>query len=134
MIEFDRPSESRVTLELTPLIDVIFLLLIFFMLSSTFIYPALDLRLPSLQRSGVVDPLQRIVVSVSESGELFINKDPVAEAEFGSTLAQILKRSDNKAVYLRVDSQVAYGKFMTLLDEASRAGASDFNLLYEPSK
>ncbi len=133
-MEFERPSESRVTLELTPLIDVIFLLLIFFMLSSTFIYPAIELRLPALDRSGKTNGNQRIVISVSEAGELYLNREQVADDEFTSKLAQALTTSEVKAVYLRVDSQVAYGKFMLLLDEARKAGAEDFNLLYEPQK
>jgi biopolymer transport protein ExbD len=133
-MEFDRPSESRVTLELTPLIDVIFQLLVFFMLSSTFMYPAVELKLPELSREPDPAPQQRLVISINKEGQYFINTKPINHDDLLSEIRKHLETSQDKSqsIFIRVDSQIAYGKFMELMDVARKAGVVNYHLLYEP--
>jgi len=132
-MEFERPTESRVKLELTPLIDVIFQLLAFFMLSSTFMYPAVDLRLPALSRDQDPAKPQKLVVSVDKDGKYYINTEPVAASELPEKIKKSLDEMQEKSIFIRVDTHVAYGKFMEIMEISRKAGALNFHLLYEPT-
>ena len=100
---FARPKRPQLTLDMAPLIDVVFQLLIFFMLSSSFVVPNLELSLPEV--GGSSDPSQQsgLVVSVDRDGMIFLNHDPVDRREFRQRLETRLAMQDDKIVNLRMD-------------------------------
>jgi biopolymer transport protein ExbD len=128
---FVRPRRPRLTLDLAPLIDVVFQLLVFFMLSSSFLNPALSLTLP--KASGEYRPDQPpVVVSVDDSGAIYINQEEVADDEFEKTLSLRLTEMENHTVNFRGDRTMDYERFVDLMDRARKAGASQFNIVHQP--
>ncbi len=127
---FRRPKRPTHTIDMAPLIDVVFLLLIFFMLTSAFREPSLPLELPSATGSPET-PTEALVISVAADGSIAISGDPVTLEAFADTLRTILDERDNRSVNFRGDRSVDYGVFVDLMDQARSAGASQFNLVHE---
>jgi biopolymer transport protein ExbD len=131
-VEFNKPSPSSGAMNLTPLIDVIFQLLIFFMLTSSFIYPALDMKLPRADSEKKSSEAQQLVISVDKENRIYINREEVPEADLESTLRNKLQFTQKQAVFFRADRQMPYERFTEIMQTATRAGARSFNLIHEP--
>ncbi|OYX82415.1 MAG: biopolymer transporter ExbD [Flavobacteriales bacterium 32-34-25] len=99
--------------------DIVFLLLIFFMLTSTMVTTnALDLVLPKAK--GKTDSNKNIAVSINKKLEFFIDKEPVLEAELESKLLSLVTADGNKAIILRAEEGVPIEKAVNVLDIANR--------------
>ena len=99
--------------------DIVFLLLIFFMLTSTMVTTnALDLVLPKAK--GKTDSNKNIAVSINKKLEYFIDKEAVPEAELESKLLAIVEADKNKAIILRAEEGVPIEKAVGVLDIANR--------------
>ncbi|EAR23545.1 ExbD/TolR family protein [Nitrococcus mobilis] len=115
-------------INLTPLIDVVFLMLIFFMVSTTFIKEAnLQVSLPQASVQPVVRPHEPIEVTVNQQGRYFLDDQPLPdnrEETLRRVLAQRLSGSDPRMTQLviRADGRTEHLHIVTALDAASRAG------------
>lgn len=99
--------------------DIVFLLLIFFMLTSTMVTTnALDLVLPKAK--GKTDSNKNIAVSINKKLEFFINKEPVQESELETRLLGLFTADKEKAIILRAEEGVPIEKAVNVLDIANR--------------
>lgn len=130
-VEFKIPRADEGMIELTPLIDVIFQLLVFFMLSSSFLYPALDLVLPRLDNLEQESNPPLLVINLDQHGHLFLNSTAVAPEQLEEVLRQRLAEIDDRSVFLRADTSTPYGTILEVMKTANTAGALQFNFLYE---
>lgn len=128
---FVRPKRPSHTIDMAPLIDVVFLLLIFFMLTSSFTSPSLPLNLPGASAEGS-EPREALTVSVAEDGAIAIDGEVVSLDAFEETLQTRLAAFPDKSVNFRGDRTIDYGIFVDLMDRARRTGATQFNLVHEP--
>ena len=133
-VEFKPPSSSAGAINLTPLIDVVFQLLIFFMLTSSFIYPALDMQLPRAEKEKLSGEVQLLVISVDKANRIYVNREEVAVADLESVLKEKLPSTQKQAVFFRADRAMPYERFTEIMQIATRAGARSFNLIHEPKK
>lgn len=99
--------------------DIVFLLLIFFMLTSTMVTTnALDLVLPKAK--GKTDSNKNISVSINKDLEFFIDKDKVQEADLETRLLALFSNKEDKALILRAEEGVPIEKAVNVLDIANR--------------
>ncbi|CAM4148788.1 MULTISPECIES: biopolymer transporter ExbD [Flavobacterium] len=99
--------------------DIVFLLLIFFMLTSTMVTTnALDLVLPKAK--GKTDSNKNISVSINKELQFFIDKEPVSESELESKLLGLFSSDKEKAIVLRAEEGVPIEKAVNVLDIANR--------------
>lgn len=99
--------------------DIVFLLLIFFMLTSTMVTTnALDLVLPKAK--GKTDSNKSIAVSITKNLEYFIDKKPILESEVEPQLVALVKGDANKSIVLRAEEGVPIEKAVAVLDIANR--------------
>ncbi|MCG9794034.1 ExbD/TolR family protein [Flavobacterium algicola] len=99
--------------------DIVFLLLIFFMLTSTMVTTnALDLVLPKAK--GKTDSNKNIAVSINKKLEFFIDKEPVQESELEARLLGLFTADKEKAIILRAEEGVPIEKAVNVLDIANR--------------
>ena len=105
------PGRRRKTLiNVTSLIDVVFLLLIFFVVTSTFLeQPGLDLTLPEAG-SAETTVREQVTLSVDADGEIFLNGDPVLLEGLADRIEQALERAETERVLLEADSRVSHGR------------------------
>ncbi|MBF0694924.1 MAG: biopolymer transporter ExbD [Flavobacterium sp.] len=114
-------GRNRVSAEfnMSSMTDIVFLLLIFFMLTSTMVTTnALDLVLPKAK--GKTDSNKNISVSINKDLEVFIDKEQVAEAELESKLLSIFAGDETRAIVLRAEEGVPIEKAVNVLDIANR--------------
>ncbi len=133
-VEFQRPSGGPGAINLTPLIDVIFQLLIFFMLTSSFVYPALDMDLPRAERAERPSDPQHLVISVSTGGDIHLNQQKVPDGRLEELLRLELSIRSDRTVFFRADRAMPYERFVEIMDTATRAGARSFHLIHETSE
>ncbi len=114
-------GRNKVTPEfnMSSMTDIVFLLLIFFMLTSTMVTTnALDLVLPKAK--GKTDSNKNIAVSINKDLEFFIDKEQIPEAEIESRLLALWGKDADKAVILRAEEGVPIEKAVYVLDIANR--------------
>jgi biopolymer transport protein ExbD len=110
--------------------DIVFQLLLFFILTSAFLQPSLPLDLPGSPREHEQSEAD-MVVSVDGEGRVFLNEDPVSLEAIGPALRRLVLEKPDAAVILRGDRQVRYGSFFEILDTIRGAGVKTVNLAYE---
>lgn len=133
-MELRRARKRSVIINLTSLIDVLFLLLIFFMVSTTFVsQPAISLQLPTAQHSEAARQ-SPIVVHVDERGAVYLNDEPVEIALLEQALISRLADQSEKSVVLRADSRVTHGVVIHVLDLIKGAGVKKLVVATEPEK
>lgn len=129
-MEFIRPKKISLGLDMAPLIDIVFQLLIFFMLSSSFLNPALKLDLPNSAVHDRPEP-ERIVVSIDRTGSIFLNTQKVSMPALKSQLESKFSGQSARAIHLRGDEAMPYRFFVEVMDRARQAGARQINIVHE---
>ena len=115
-------SITKVQLNLTPLIDVIFLQLIYFMLTSSFIMqPGIKINLPEAATTETVRE-QEIFVSVSEEGVIFYRDVPVTPEILGRRLSEKALETENLILIIKGDKKSEHGTIVMVMDVARKAG------------
>ena len=130
---FSRPKRLTTSIDMAPLIDVVFLLLIFFMLTSSFTLPSLQITLPTAQ--GQADPTPEIImVTVDAQGSITLQGSPVSLALFDEKLRALSQGQTDRKIHFRGDQKMNYGLFVQLMDRARQIGIIQFNLVHDPKK
>ncbi len=119
-----RSLATNATFDLTPMVDVVFLLIIFFMLTTTFITveSGLPVDLPEAQ-TAQASPSDLPTVTVNGVGEVFFGGTMVAETDLPALVRRALEESGQKVVVLRADSATPHGQAVRIMDYLRQAGA-----------
>ena len=131
MDQIARQRRPSLSIELSPLIDCVFLLLIFFMLSSTMLAPAIQLDLPGASLAGDVQSPE-IVVTVDSSGRMLLNAEEISVEELSVRLSAMVSGSRRKVVTYRGDSGSDHATFVRVLEAAEAAGVDHVDVVYDP--
>ena len=126
----------RPSMNVTPLVDVVLVLLIIFMVIAPMMVKQFWLHVPKKEAAAAVDadpsdgPVP-VVLSVRGDGTVWINKDQVQVAELSERLARIFAARSDRLVFFDADDAVAYGDAMRVLDAARGGGAANIAVLTE---
>jgi len=120
---YQRKPKTNVIVDLSPLIDVVFLLLIFFMVSTTFKDShGMDLQLPEASSETSSDEDQ-LSLSIGKDGSVALQGEVIDQARIQEQLATLLQSREDKMVVMRVDAAVSHGLVVEVMDLAKTAGA-----------
>lgn len=109
-------------LDVTPFADIVFLLLIFFMLSSTFVVePGIKLKLPR-SKTAEIDPNDKIIITLTSDNKIYLNEKEIQIETLEHSL-RLLLSDRQRAVIVRADSSTRYGDVIEILDKVKLAGA-----------
>lgn len=124
-----RLSRQGLTLDLTPMVDVVFLLVIFFMVSTTFITleTGLPVDLPQAQMSQA-QVSEIPTVTVTREGQIYLSGTQVAEEDLEAALADALAASPTRNAILRADQEVMHGLAVRVMDSMRQAGAERISI------
>ncbi len=127
-MEFEGRSRIHAHLDIAPLIDIVFLLLVFFMLTSTFLVPeALELELPE-SSSATASEATPIIVALDSTGQLSINGERVELAQLRKAIEPLLKQNSDSPITLKSDARTEVQQLLKVMDEIRAAGASNVAL------
>jgi len=129
-----RNRSEEVFINLTPLIDVVFLLLIFFMVTTTFATIRYGMRVDLPTTTTPQEKIeQNIVVSINKDGKIYLGKKWVSEKQLVSLLSQEIKKKGT-LVIVNADRNVTHGEVVRVMDLAKKAGAQKLGILTTPEK
>lgn len=125
-MKFKRSTAEELELNLTPLIDVVFLLLIFFMVSTTFQKESeISLQLPKATENEVASSAERIEVVINAAGKYFVDDQEVIKSDLISLQNALFKVSNGQRdipLTIRADAQVPHQSVITAMDAAGQLG------------
>lgn len=123
MIRNNEPAEAETAIDMAPLIDIVFILLIFFMVTTTFVKDMkLDLERPKAN-SAVAASSKAIRLFIDRNGDTYLDGEPVRLWLIQSKLRDLLSTASNKIVLVVTDDGVAAGRLVEVVDQARLAGA-----------
>jgi biopolymer transport protein ExbD len=115
-------KRRKVTLNLTSLIDVLFILIIFFAVSSTFLeQPGIELKLPEAESSEAYTA-QKIIIYVDREENIFLNDDSMELEALVEAVGSLVSTQEEKSVILRADSDVKHGTVISIMDLLRKKG------------
>jgi biopolymer transport protein ExbD len=121
---------KRVRIEIIPMIDVIFFLLVFFMVSSLAMTRVNSVKVMLPKMSGKAESMkQNIILTVKKDGSLLVNKTPVTLDTIGQQLAYQMQANPQDVVIINADEGVNYGLVVQAMDKAKQAGIRKFALV-----
>jgi len=122
--ESDNNIGQDIRVEITPLIDVIFLLLLFFLLTTTFITnPGIEVNLPKASTEELSSTSNEIVVVITDSGDIFFENSYITLSELETQFKKIAKsRGSNNMLIIQADEKSTHGKVVEVMDIAKKLG------------
>ena len=119
-------------INVTPLVDVMLVLLVIFILTAPLLTSAIRLDLPQSQASQAGEAPESITLSLTTTGDIFINDKPVSMAELPNALQQVAIQKPQVEVQLRADQAVPYGQVLNLMGLAQQAGLTRIGFVTAP--
>lgn len=117
--------------DLTPMIDMVFILLIFFLLTSVFILPAIDVTLPSAGTGEKPEEL-KLTISIRNDGIIYVNKEQVPIDDLFAHLHQKAEEYRIHEVFLQADRRLPFAEIVDVLDITREVGFDSVSFLVEP--
>ncbi len=115
-------------IDMIPVINIAFLLLMFFMLSSVYMNkPAINIDLPDSKISDI-QPAWKAVITINKSGLITLNENIISSDRLGIKIKELCNKDDHLNVTIRADKGVPYGKMVEIMDTARLAGVKKISL------
>lgn len=121
-------------INVTPLVDVVLVLLIIFMVTAPMLQMGMDINLPQVKAKTIDVNEEKIVLNINGRKEIFINNYKTTMAELGAKLEAIFKTRIEREVYMRADKDVPYGYVVQVMAEVRKAGVDKLGMITEPPK
>ena len=118
-------------INVTPMVDVMLVLLVIFMVTAPLLTVGVPLDLPKTAAAAITDPKPPIVLSLNRMGEVFIGDERVDPADLAERLAGLAAEDPTRIVYVRGDQTISYAQLMDTLGIVNRAGFAKVSLVAE---
>jgi biopolymer transport protein ExbD/biopolymer transport protein TolR len=126
-------GRSLAEINVTPLVDVVLVLLIIFMLTAPILQSGIEVSVPKTKSVNEITE-ERIVISITRAQRVFLGNDPVNINEIGAILRQKVRDPEHQSIYLRADENVPFGAFATVMDAVKSSGITNVSIVTEPLK
>jgi biopolymer transport protein TolR len=125
-------KKALAEINVTPLVDVMLVLLIIFMVTAPMLSMGIDVNLPKVKSKSVDVTEEKLVLSINESKEIYLNKTRLPLGDLNSKLAAIFANRIDREVFLRADKNVPYGFVVEVMSEIRKAGVDKLGMITEP--
>jgi len=125
----DRPMAE---INVTPLVDVMLVLLIIFMVTAPMMQTGIDVNLPRVKAKSVDVTEEKLVLTINDAKVIFLNKTKMSLMDIGTKLEYIFASRIDREVFLRADRNVPYGFVVEVMAEVRKAGVDKLGMITEP--
>ncbi len=128
------PSGSlKADINITPLVDVVLVLLIIFMVITPLVQVGYDTKVPPKTESTAAPPpsSDQIIVRLETDGRIFINKEEVLERDFPNRLREVIKNRETKVTFFAAAGELPYDRVMKFMDMCRNAGAQNLGIVLD---
>ncbi len=140
-MEFKKTRRPDPRMDITPLIDVVLLLVIFFMLTTTFIgTPAIKVKLPTSSAKEISKEQREVKVTITKDGKLYVDPrtgdtgGPISLKELGKLLNKVARENRETMVIIRADENTTHGDVVAVMDLAKNSGLNKLAIATKPVK
>ena len=126
------PNKAMSEINVTPLVDVMLVLLIIFMVTAPMLSMGIDVNLPRVKSKSVDVAEEKLVLTINEAKEIYLNKTKLPLGEINSKLEAIFSNRIDREVFLRADKNVPYGFVVEVMSEIRKAGVDKLGMITEP--
>ena len=130
----DEGKKVNSNINVTPMVDVMLVLLIIFMVITPMLNNKVNVDLPTVSTAVVMENANKedaVTVAVTRDGKTFLGANQVSNDELGTKISSLLENKTSKEVYMRADQRANYGKVMAAIDGIRAAGVNQLGLLTE---
>ena len=130
----DEGKKVNSNINVTPMVDVMLVLLIIFMVITPMLNNKVNVELPTATAAVVMENANKedaVVVAVTRDGRTFLGANQVTADDLGAKISAMLENKTDKEVYMRADQRANYGKVMDAVDGIRSAGVNQLGLLTE---
>ena len=129
------PGEDRyeplAEINVTPMVDVMLVLLVIFMVTAPLLTVGVPLDLPKTQAAAITDPKPPVILSLNRMGEAYIGDERIDPSELAERLSGLAAEDPSRIVYVRGDKTISYAQLMDALAMVNRAGFAKVSLVAE---
>ena len=126
-----RTQTSLSDINITPLVDVVLVLLIIFMVTAPVLQSGIELNVPKTRSVKEITE-ERLVVSINKQQRVFLGNDPVNINEIGARIKQKIRDPQHQAIFVRADEDVPFGAFATVMDAVKSSGITNVSIVTQP--
>ena len=126
-----RTQTSISDINVTPLVDVVLVLLIIFMVTAPVLQSGIEVNVPKTRTVKEITE-ERLVISINKQQRVFLGNDPININNIKTSLRQKIRDPQNQSVFIRADEDVPFGAFATVMDAVKGAGISNVSIVTQP--
>jgi biopolymer transport protein TolR len=129
-----RNNESKplADINVTPLVDVVLVLLIIFMVTAPMLQMGIDVNLPRVKSKSIDVTEEKLILTINSGKEIYINKNKTSITDLGAKLESIFANRIDREVFMRADKNVPYGFVVEVMSEVRKAGVDRLGMITEP--
>jgi len=128
-----RTRSSLADINITPLVDVVLVLLIIFMLTAPVLQSGIEVDVPKTKTVKEITE-ERLVITIDRKQRVFLGNDPININQIADTLKHKVRDPQHQPIYLRADENVPFGAFATVMDSVKQAGITNVSIVTQPLK
>ena len=126
-----RTQSSISDINVTPLVDVVLVLLIIFMVTAPVLQSGIEVNVPKTRTVKEITE-ERTVITINKDQRVFLGNDAININEIGNRLRQKVRDPRHQSIYVRADENVPFGAFATVMDAVKQAGFANVSIVTQP--
>lgn len=137
MARFRRKNNEHKPLaeiNVTPLVDVVLVLLIIFMVTAPMLQMGIDVNLPRVKAKSINVSEEKLVLTINGKQEIYINEFKTTLPDLSAKLESIFKSRTDRELFMRADKEVPYGYVVQVMSEVRKAGIDKLGMITEPPR
>jgi len=126
-----RTQSSISDINVTPLVDVVLVLLIIFMVTAPVLQSGIEVSVPKTRTVKEITE-ERLVISVDKQQRVFLGNDPININEIATKIRQKIRDPQHQSIFIRADENVPFGAFATVMDAVKQSGITNVSIVTQP--
>jgi biopolymer transport protein TolR len=126
-----RTQSSLADINVTPLVDVVLVLLIIFMVTAPILQSGIEVAIPHTKTVKEITE-ERLVLTIDRQQRVFLNNEPININQIGARLHEKIRDPEGQSVFVRADENVPFGAFATVMDAVKQSGITNVSIVTQP--